>query len=582
MAGIVRPAGSAVGGSFADRIWASSPSPRVRPYLAMTDTHADLVLTGGHVYTVDANRPHAQAIAVVGERIAAIGSAREIAAWIGPRTRLVDLRGRLLVPGFQDAHIHAIWGGMEIMECDLRDSRGREGAIEAVRAYADAHPDLEWIVGSGWYMPDFPNGTPRREDLDAVVPDRPVFLPNRDGHSTWVNTRALELAGIDASTPDPVDGRIERDPDGTPTGTLHEGAADIVERLIPTHTEDEWLEAFRRAQEYLHAFGITAWQDANVWPEFLAVYRRADDAGELTARVEGALWWERERSVEQVEEFVEVSRSIAPGRFRANSVKLMLDGVIETFTASMVDPYLDASGAPTANRGIEFIDPIALRDYVTRLDAAGLQAHFHALGDGAVRIALDAVEAARSANGMSDTRPHLAHIQVIHPDDLPRFAPLGAVGNAQPLWALREPQMDELTIPFLGPERTTWQYPFASLLRSGARLAMGSDWAVSTPNPLLEMEIGVNRVAPESRDTKEAFLPNERLTLDEAIHGFTMGTAYVNHLDDDTGSITVGKLADLAVIDRDLFAPDAGPIGEARVLGTFVGGAAVFEDPALG
>ena len=519
---------------------------------------------------------------MVGERIAAVGSASEIAGWIGPRTRVVDLADRLLVPGFQDAHVHAISGGMEIGECDLREHRGRDGAIEAVRAYAEAHPELEWIVGGGWYMPDFPNGTPRREDLDAIVPDRPVFLPNRAGHSTWVNSKALELAGIDASTPDPDDGRIERDPDGTPTGTLHEGAADLVERLLPEHSDDEWLDAFRVGQAYLHSLGITAWQDAIVPPDYLAVYRRAAETGLMTARVEGALWWEREGGIEQVDAFVVASRAIAPGRFRANSVKLMLDGVIETYTAAMVDPYLDATGTPTTNHGIDFIDPVELREIVTRLDAAGLQSHFHALGDGAVRHALDAIEAARAANGMSDTRPHLAHIQVIHPDDVPRFAPLGAVGNAQPLWACREPQMDELTIPFLGDERATWQYPFVSLLRAGARLAMGSDWAVSTPNPLLEIEVAVERVWPESRGQVPPFLPDERLTLDQAIHGFTMGSAYVNHLDEDTGSISVGKLADLAIVDRDLFAPNAGPVGDAKVIGTFVGGTAVFEDPALG
>jgi predicted amidohydrolase YtcJ len=543
---------------------------------------ADLVLTGGHVHTVDAARPRAEAVAVVGERIAAVGSARDVADWIGPRTRVVDLAGRLLLPGFQDAHVHAISGGMEISECDIREFDGRDQVVAAIRAYAAAHPEKEWIVGSGWYMADFPHGTPRREDLDAIVPDRPVFLPNRDGHSTWVNSRALEIAGIDASTPDPADGRIERDADGTPTGTLHEGASDHVERLIPPHTADEWFEAFQTGQAYLHRLGITAWQDAIVGPGYLAVYRRAAETGLLTARVEAALWWERDRSGEQVEEFLEVSRSIAPGRLRANSVKLMLDGVAETFTASMLDPYLDASAAPTANRGIDFIDPDELREHVTRLDAAGLQPHFHALGDRAVRQALDAIEAAREANGMSDTRPHLAHIQVIHPDDVPRFRRLGAIANAQPLWACHDPQMDTLTIPFLGAERATRQYPFASLLRAGARLAMGSDWAVSTPNPLIEIEVAVNRVFRHPRNPPVPLEPTERLTLEEAVRGFTLGSAYANHLDDVTGSIEVGKLADLAVVDRDPFAPGAGPIGDARVLATFVGGQAVFEDPALG
>ena len=544
---------------------------------------ADLVLTGGHVHTVDPALPRAEAVAVAGERIVAVGSAADVAAWIGPRTRVVDLAGRLLLPGFQDAHVHPTTGGMDLLECDVREHLGRPQTLAAIAAYVAAHPEKEWIVGSGWYMGDFENGTPRREDLDAIVADRPAFLPNRDGHSSWVNSRALELAGIDASTPDPSDGRIERDPDGTPTGTLHEGAADLVERLIPSRTDTDWDEGFLAGQAYLHRFGITTWQDAIVTPTTLAIYRRAADRGRLTARVEAALWWERDRGGEQVEEFLAVSRSLPPGRLRANSVKLMLDGVAETFTAAMVDPYLDASGQPTTNRGIDFIDPEALKDHVTRLDAAGLQPHFHALGDGAVRSALDAVAAARAANGMTDTRPHLAHIQVVHPDDLPRFAALGAVANAQPLWACHDPQMDVLTIPFLGPERATWQYPFASLLRSGARLAMGSDWSVSTPDPLVEIEVAVNRLIrhPLIHDPA-TFLPAERITLEQAIHGFTMGSAYVNHLDDDSGSISVGKLADLAVVDRDLFAPDAGPIGDARVLATFVGGAAVFEDPALG
>ena len=544
---------------------------------------ADLVLTGGHVHTVDPALPRAEGVAVAGERIVAVGSALDVADWIGPRTRVVDLAGRLLLPGFQDAHVHPTTGGMDLLECDVREHLGRRETLAAIAAYAAAHPEKAWIIGSGWYMGDFENGTPRREDLDAIMADRPAFLPNRDGHSSWVNSRALELAGIDATTPDPPDGRIERDPDGTPTGTLHEGAATLVERLIPSHTDTDWDEAFLAGQAYLHRFGITAWQDAIVTPTTLAIYRRAADSGRLTARVEAALWWERDRGGEQVDEFLAVSRSLPPGLLRANSVKLMLDGVAETFTASMVDPFLDASGEPTTNRGIDFIDPDELRGHVTRLDAAGLQPHFHALGDRAVRNALDAVEAARAANGMTDSRPHLAHIQVVHPDDLPRFAALGAVANAQPLWACHDPQMDVLTIPFLGTERATWQYPFASLLRSGARLAMGSDWSVSTPDPLVEIEVAVNRLLRHPLiDDPAPFLPAERITLDQAIHGFTLGSAYVNHLDDDTGSITVGKLADLAVVDRDLFAPDAGPIGDARVLATFVGGAAVFEDPALG
>ena len=548
----------------------------------MPERPADIVFTGGHVHTVDVRRPGAEAVAIHGDRISAVGTTDDVASAVGPTTRVIDLAGRLLVPGFQDAHVHPLSGGMDRMQCDLREAEGREAVLATVRAYADEHPDDTWVIGSGWYMGDFPGGLPRREDLDRVVPDRAAFFPNRDGHSAWVNSRALKLAGITRDMIDPADGRIERDPDGTPTGVLHEGAADLVEVLLPVPGPDEWLAAFQLAQSYLHSLGITAWQDAIVTPDYLEVYRRAAEAGLLTARVEAALWWERAKGAEQVAELVARSATGSSGRLRANSVKIMLDGVLETFTGAMIDPYLDRDGRPTKNRGIDFVDSESVRRHVVQLDAAGLQVHFHAIGDRAVRVALDAIEAARQANGMTDTRPHISHIQVIHPDDVPRFAPLGAVANAQPLWACHETNMDELTIPILGPERSGWQYPFGSLLRSGARLAMGSDWSVTTPDPLLEIEVAVNRIYPTARDTAKAFLPDERLTLEQAVEAFTLGSAYVNHLDDETGTIAPGKLADLAVVDRDLFAPDAGPIGDARVLATFVGGEAVFEDPTLG
>jgi predicted amidohydrolase YtcJ len=542
---------------------------------------ADLVLTGGHVHTVDERRPRAEAVAIEADRIVAVGSVGEVGEHIGRSTRVIDLDGRLLVPGFQDAHVHPISAGVDRLQCDVRESRGRDAVLATIAAYVAGHPDADWIIGSGWYMADFPNGVPRREDLDAIAPDRPAFLPNRDGHSAWVNSKALELAGIDRETPDPADGRIERDADGSATGALHEGAMDLVGRLVPPDTEQTRLEGLRLAQAYLHSLGITAWQDAIVTPRDEAVYRAASEAGWLTARIELAMWWERDAGIDQVDTLIERSRQGTIGRVRANSVKLMLDGVLETYTGALLEPYLDGRGEPTDKRGISFVDPEVLAVAVTRLDAAGLQPHFHAIGDRAVRDALDAVEAARRANGPSDTRPHVAHIQVIHPDDVPRFASLEVTANAQPLWACHEAQMDELTIPFLGPERSGWQYPFGSLLRAGSRLAMGSDWSVSTPNPLLEMEVAVNRVSPESRTT-EPFLPDERLSLGEAIRAFTLGSAYVNHLDAETGSLEVGKLADLALIDRDVLAPGADPIGDARVVLTIVGGQVVFEADSIG
>ena len=540
-------------------------------------TPADLVLLGGALRTMVPASPRAEALAVRDGRIVAVGGDEGIRDHIGPRTRVVELGGRTVIPGFQDAHVHPIGAGLDAIRCNLHGLPGRDAYLAAIADYAASHPDVPWITGGGWAMPDFPGGTPRAEDLDRVVPDRPVFLPNKDGHGAWVNTRALELAGITSATPDPADGRIERDPDGSPTGTLHEGAAELVERLIPSDTAEDMLEALDFAQGELHRLGITAWQDAWVLPDMIDAYRRFAEQGGLTARVVGAHWWDRGRELEQIEAWLDLRERASFGRFRATSVKLILDGVAENFTAALLGPYLDGAGAPTANSGIDFIDPKVLADAVTRIDALGFQPHFHAIGDRAVRNALDAVAAARAANGPSDTRPHVAHIQVIHPDDIPRFAPLGVVANAQPYWAMREDQMERLTIPFLGPERSSWQYPFGSLLRAGARLAMGSDWSVSTANPLLQIEVAVNRVADYDREDPP-FLPEERITLDEALAAFTIGSAYVSHLDAETGTLEPGKLADLAVLDRDVYDRASGPIGDARVIGTFVEGVAVHDE----
>ncbi len=547
---------------------------------------ADLVLRGGAVYTVDASRPWAEAVAIRGGRIVAVGADGDVRGLVGRGSEVVDLRGRMVLPGFQDAHVHPVGGGLNRLRCDLSDLHSREGYLRRIREYAGEHPDA-WILGGGWAMDVFPGGTPARDDLDAVVPDRPVFLPNRDGHSAWVNSKALELAGITRDAPDPPDGRIERDARGEPRGTLHEGAMGLVERLIPPPTPAELVKALVAAQQYLHSLGITAWQDAIVGryatlPDAYDAYLELAEEGRLTARVVGALWWERDRGEEQVEGLLERRARATAGRFRASTVKIMQDGVCENFTAAMLQPYLGRDGRPTGNRGISFVDPEALGHHVTRLDREGFQVHFHAIGDRAVREALDAVEAARRANGMNDHRHHIAHLQVVHPDDLPRFRTLGVVANAQPLWAVLDAQMTELTLPFLGPERSAWQYPFASLFRAGATLAFGSDWPVSSPNPLEELHVAVNRALPGRPETAaEPFLPHEGLDLPVAIAAFTMGSAYVNHLEGQTGSVEVGKLADLVVLDRNLF--EAGPeaIASARVLLTLVEGRPVFEDPSL-
>jgi predicted amidohydrolase YtcJ len=294
--------------------------------------------------------------------------------------------------------------------------------------------------------------------------------------------------------------------------------------------------------------------------------------------VVAALFWDPRRGLEQIDGFVEQAASATVGRLRAGTVKIWVDGVVEGLTAAMLDPYLDQHGHATDDRGMALVPPEPLREAVIALDRAGLQVHLHAIGDAAVRSALDAIEAARRANGPSDRRHHIAHVQVIHPADLPRFGAVGATANMQPIWACHEPTMDRRTIPFLGPERTAWQYPFASLLRHGARLAAGSDWPVTSANPMLEIEVAMTRVNELNR-SGDSFLPNERLSLDQALAAFTIGSAYVSHLDGETGSIEVGKLADLALLDRNIRKLNGDPIGEASVLGTWVEGREAYAKP---
>jgi predicted amidohydrolase YtcJ len=551
---------------------------------------ADVVFTGGAVYTADSTGrrlvpagPPPQAVAVRGDRIIAVGDAddRGLADLAGPRTEVVDLRGRALLPGFQDAHVHPAWAGVTMMGCNLIGTATLDEALARISAYAASHADREWIAGSGWRMEWFDRGTPSRELLDQVTGGRAAYLTNRDGHGAWVSSRALELAGIDTGTPDPPDGRIERNADGSPQGTLHEGAATMVGRHVPPITPGERLSGLLRAQQHLHARGITAWQDAIVGDYLgsgdpLPAYLAAASAGKLTARVQGALWWDRSRGADQLPEILGRREQGQAGRFRANTVKIMQDGVAESFTAAMIEPYLDSCGCQSANRGLSHVDPAELREYVTLLDGQGFQVHLHAIGDRAVRESLDAIEAARGANGANDHRHHIAHLQVMHPDDVPRFAALGVTANVQALWAAHEPQMDQLTIPFIGPQRAARQYLFGDLLRSGARLAAGSDWAVSSANPLRAVHVAVTRTLPGAADgAAEPLLPEQRLSLGEALAAYTSGSAYVNHLD-ETGAIAVGKLADLVVLDRDPFGGPPDEIASTSVEQTYVAGERVY------
>ena len=546
---------------------------------------ADLVFRGdaygGRVFLSDASRARADAVAVRDGRIVAVGA--DAAELAGPRTEIVDLDGRMLLPGFQDAHVHPLWGGLDMLRCDLAALGTQDAYLDRIRTYAAEHPDDEWVLGGGWQMSAFPGGTPTASALDTAVADRPAFLPNRDGHGAWVNSRALALAGITRDTPDPADGRIERDADGTPTGTLHEGAMGLVNRMLPPESPARLREALQVGQRHLHSFGITAWQDAIVGTQYgdagdpLPAYLAAAEAGELTGRVVGSLWWDRTRGLEQIDDLVALRAAGRVGRFAATSIKIMQDGVAENFTASMLEPYCDGHGHRTDNSGISFVEPQLLKEAAARLDALGFTLHFHAIGDRAVRECLDAVEEALRRNGPRGNPHHISHIQVVHPDDVPRFRRLGVTANMQMLWATLEPQMVDLTLPFLGEERSSWQYPFGDLLRAGAPLAAGSDWSVSTPDPMAAIHTAVNRRSAPSEWEGDypPFLPEQAIDLGAALQAYTAGSARVNSLP-ETGSIRVGMLADLALLDRDPFDGPADDIGATRVLGTWVEGERVY------
>jgi predicted amidohydrolase YtcJ len=535
---------------------------------------AELLLTNVHVYGDGAWRPGVDSIAVRDGVIVGLGAHAELVGLV-PSAEVADLDGAWVLPGFHDAHVHPVQAGLEMNACNLADGNDLDDYVDTIAAYALAHPGAEWIVGGGWSMDAFPGGVPTAAVLDRIVADRPVFLPNRDHHSAWVNTAALERAGITEATPDPADGRIERDGRGEATGALHEGAMELVRRFVPPPTSDEIADALQTAQAYLHSLGITGWQDALVgeglgMPDTLDTYLAAQRDGTLTAKAVAAQWWDRSRGEEQIAELVARRARAEAAGFDAGSVKIMQDGVCETFTAAVMDPYLDRHGHPTGNHGLSFIEAADLARYVQMLDAEDFQVHIHALGDRAVRDSLDAIEHAIAVNGRRGNRHHLAHVQIIRPEDVSRFAELDVTANAQPLWACLDDQMTDLTLPFLSPASREQQYVFRSLLDAGAQLAFGSDWPVSSPNPLLGIHVAVNRVA--SGDQAQPLLAGQRLTVAAAIDAYTRGSAFLSRLESSTGTIEIGMAADLAILDADILAIDSRSIGAVQVTRTYAQG----------
>lgn len=540
---------------------------------------AELVLTHGAIWTGAPTRPWAEAVAVREGHLVYVGDAAGVTRYVGRETRVVDLAGRMALPGFQDTHAHPLSGGLELGECNLYDAKTAAEAEGLIQAYARAHPNDAWLKGNGWQLPLFPGANPSKAMLDRIAPDKPALFYAADGHSAWVNSRALALAGITRETPDPKNGRIERDPrTGEPSGTLRESAMDLVAAKLPPYTAEQRIGAVRRALAEANRFGITAITDADAGPDYLDAYAALDRRGELTARVTAAIHSEPGTPVDsEVARLGAIRKAYRTGnRLAVNTVKLYADGVIEAKTAALLAPYLDRPG----DRGPLTYEPADLTARITAFDKAGFQIHVHAIGDRAIRVTLDALAHAREANGPRDARPVIAHLELFDPADIPRFRELGVVASFQPYWALPDEYITRLTIPALGPARSRWIYPIGSLMASGAVVAGGSDWTVSTLNPLEAIQVAMTRQVPETPDGP-VLVPEERVDLPRMLAAYTINAAFATRLERETGSLEAGKAADLIVLDRNLFTIPAREIGTARVLLTLLDGQTVWRDTTV-
>jgi hypothetical protein len=577
-------------GCIGSCLWAVTPKGAAQK--------ADLVLQHGKIYTVDAPRSWASAVAVSSGRIVYVGDDSGAAAWIGPKTQKIDLAGRLVLPGFIDAHVHPISSGVEMNRCDVSEKTTKEGVLAAIKQCAQEHPEKPWVIGNGWALPLFPNANPQKEWLDEIVPDRPVMIGSADGHSVWVNSKALQAAGITKNTPDPQDGRIEHNAQGEPSGALRESASDLVYNVAPKATLEEEVQGLKQAIALMNSTGITGVNDASVGEKELKVYQETEKRGLLTLRVAASMYADPEGVSEnlsgvmgtgkkdnpsgdlqqrlnaQVEKFKKLRTQYQSKHLKTDTVKIFEDGVIETGTAALLQPYLGKGN----DAGSVNWEPAELNPFVATLDKENFQVHFHAIGDRAIRYALDAAAYAQKQNGIRDARTLIAHLQLIDPQDVPRFAQLRVIPVFQPLWAFADTYITDLTVPVLGSERMRWNYPMGSVAKYGAMMAMGSDWSVSSVNPLDGIEVSVTRRDPEESEPKgEPFVPDERLDLRTAVDAYTIGSSYANFWEKETGSIEAGKSADLIVLSDNIFEVPPSRINDAKVMLTLFEGKKIYE-----
>ena len=539
---------------------------------------ADRVFLNGAIYTVDTDRSWAEAVAVKDGRIVYVGDDEGAARHIGVETELIDLAGQMLLPGFHDAHIHILTEVLSHEECNLL----RIETLEEVAARLKdctallGHGGERWVTGGGWGEWLWPEADPKKGLLDLLFPDRPIYLSSSFGHAAWVNSKALEIAGIDADTEDPEAGIIERDPEtGEPSGTLRESAMMLVSEKIPPFTLEQRKKRVLAGIALSHANGITAVIEPGVGLEHIEQILAVADDGDFDLRAVASLspiGWHAGIFGDEVFEFMEGREAWRRPNIDVDSVKIYMDGVIEFGTSPLLEPYAD----PEYGSGEFFYEQEVVDDYFTRLDAMGLQIHVHAIGDAAVRRALDAFDTMRAANGMSDNRHQIVHLQLIHEDDRPRFAELNVGAVFQSLWAYPDPAVLDLDIPMLGEERTWEMYPIASVQKAGGRIVGGSDYWVTDLDPLLAIETAITRQDPWTTEGP-ALNEDERVDLATMIEAYTINGAYQMGLEDEQGSIEVGKRADLVVLDRNLFELAPAEINEARVMMTIFDGRTVYE-----
>lgn len=533
-----------------------------------------IVLRGARVLTMDAAKPEAQAVAIVDGRIAAVGSAEEMASYLAGAT-VYDLpAGALVLPGFRDGHNHLIWSATEAGDVSFAEATDREGVREAMEAagVASLPPDA-WIRGAGWDIAAYPD--PTAAVLDEFSGGRPAYVASADGHSAWVNTVALKLAGIDANTKDPEGGRIERDARNNPTGLLRESATELVSSLMPGYTDAEVDAGLAGGQAEAHGYGLTAIIDPSTENWMLAGYSRADAAGQLTLEVAAGVKVDAKEGPAGVARVLDMQKRFAGPHLKVNAVKLYVDGVIETETAALLEAYVGSNEA-----GDLLFTPEQLNAVATAADKAGLQLHAHAIGDRAVRVTLDAYEAAARANGPRDGRHQITHLELVDPADLGRFRTLGVLANIQALWAYADTYIVDLTEPKIGPARSEWLYPIGALKQAGATLVGSSDWSVSSMNPLEAIQTGVTRqdiADPAAR----VLTPQHRVGVIDMIEAYTVNAAFASFDETESGTLTAGKQADVVVLDRDITKVASTDIAAGKVLATIADGRIVHRGEGL-